>query len=262
MSKQDTFAERNRRILDELQRRGSLTVDEIVTLLHVSVATVRRDLDVLERDGRLRRTHGGAIPLEPLLYQAFRHDSSFQEQVEHHSAEKRRIALAAAALIEEGELIAVTPGTTAMQVTRNIPAHKSITVLTNTVNIPMELSQRPDVKVIVTGGSLRPGWFSLVGPHAASSVADVVLDRLFIGVNGVDVRWGLTAWDEGEAQTNAALLSRARHRILVADHSKLGVAATHCFGKVSDLELLITDSGASEKAIRPFVKAGVRVRCV
>lgn len=262
MKRKGTFSDRSQLILDELQRNGAITVEEISEHLGVSVATVRRDLETLERQGRLKRTHGGAIPLEPLLYKAFRSDSSFQEQVEKNAEEKRRIAIAAAELIQNGELIAFTPGTTTMQVTRSILPGKTVTVLTNTVNIAMELSQRPDVKILVTGGYLRPGWFSLVGQPMIKSISDVIIDRLFIGVNGVDADWGLTVWNSDEADSNAALIARAKQRILVADHSKLGVAATYCFGKMEDLILLITDTGASDEAIEPFRAKGIAIKRV
>ena len=105
-------APRTERILRELRQAGSISVEQLCELLSVSVATVRRDLQELEDKGLLRRTHGGAVSIEPLFYEPFRHDSSFQEQIERHAEEKRRIALAAADMVQDGETIALTAGTT------------------------------------------------------------------------------------------------------------------------------------------------------
>src|SRR6516164_9240571 len=107
-------------ILKVVRRGGVITNEGLAVHLKVSIATVRRDLQDLEERGLLRRTHGGAIPIEPLFYEPFRHDSSFQEQTGRNAEEKRRIGLAAAAMIQEGDIIAVTPGTTATEVVRNL----------------------------------------------------------------------------------------------------------------------------------------------
>src|ERR1051326_7462422 len=111
-------ASRTEQILRELRQAGSISVEHLCALLSVSVATVRRDLQELENRGLLRRTHGGAVSIEPLFYEPFRHDSSFQEQIERHAEEKRRIAVAAADMVQDGETIALTAGTTTTEVVR------------------------------------------------------------------------------------------------------------------------------------------------
>src|SRR5689334_24251777 len=130
--KQET---RLRTILTMLQQSGSVAVEELRDKFDVSVVTVRRDLNVLEERGLLRRTHGGAESIEPLFYEPFRNDRSFQAQVSRFADEKRRIGRAAAALIEDGEIIALTPGTTTTEVIRGLPLNHKITVVTSTVNV-------------------------------------------------------------------------------------------------------------------------------
>jgi len=137
-------------ILRELQQAGSVSVEKLRELLEVSMATVRRDLQDLEMRGLLRRTHGGALAIEPLFYEPFRHDRSFQDQVGRYADEKRRIAHAAAELVMTGETIALTAGTTTTEVVRNLRTQNGITVVTNTVNVAMELSNRKDIDVFVT----------------------------------------------------------------------------------------------------------------
>src|ERR1035441_8672851 len=150
-------------ILRELRQAGNVSVEVLRDKLGVSLATVRRDLQELEDRGLLRRTHGGAISIEPLFYEAFRHDRSFQDQVGSFAEEKRRIALAAAELISPGDTIALTAGTTTTEVVRSMHSLGGITVVTNTVNVAMELSNRKDIQVFVTGGHLQIGRASCRG---------------------------------------------------------------------------------------------------
>ena len=155
----DKQQQRLNAIMTALQGAGSVNVEEMAEQLSVTVVTIRRDLDVLEQRGLLRRTHGGAVSIEPFFYEPFKKDRSFVAQVERLAQEKRRIGRAAAALIEPGQTIAITPGTTTSEVIRGLPFNSNITVITNTVNIAMELSKRKDVNVFVTGGHLHGEWF-------------------------------------------------------------------------------------------------------
>src|SRR6476620_10846736 len=136
----DKQSNRNSFILRELRQAGNVSVEDLRDKLNVSLATVRRDLQELDGRGLLRRTHGGAIPLGPMRYEAFRHDRSFQEQVDSFAEEKRRIAVAAADLISPGNTIALTTDTTTTEVMRNLHTLGGITLVTNTVNVAMELS--------------------------------------------------------------------------------------------------------------------------
>jgi DeoR family transcriptional regulator, aga operon transcriptional repressor len=254
--------DRESRILRALQQSGSVAVDDLAGQLGVSIATVRRSLQELEDRGLLRRTHGGATSVEPLLYEPFRHDSSFQEQFERQRDEKRRIALAAADLIQDGESISLTAGTTTTEVVRSIRHRQGITVVTNTVNVAMELSQRKDLDVFVTGGQLRGAWFSLVGAAAMRAMARFYVDKAFLGVNGIDAQLGLTCHNPDEAEINHVMVRHSKQRIVVADHTKLGVVATHQICRLSAVNLLITDTGASDEAIAAFTAKGVEVRRV
>lgn len=261
-NRRNANGDRGQLILEQILRRGSVTTEELCTRFGISVATARRDLDELQREGRLRRTHGGATVVEPLLYEPFRHVSTFHEQLERHADEKRRIAIAAAALVEDGDTIAVTAGTTTMQVTRSLPLNKKITIVTNTVNIPMELSNRPEISIFVTGGFMHGGWFSLVGSAAIQSMRGVFVDKVFIGANGVDAEHGVTAFHPDEAGFNAVMVSQAKRKIVVADRSKLGVTATHLFCRIEEVDLLVTDEGATDADVEPFLKKGIEVQRV
>jgi DeoR family transcriptional regulator of aga operon len=258
----DKQSSRNSFILRELRQAGNVSVEDLRDKLDVSLATIRRDLQELEDRGLLRRTHGGAIPIEPLLYEAFRHDRSFQEQVDSFAEEKRRIAVAAADLISHGNTIALTAGTTTTEVVRNLHTLGGITVVTNTVNVAMELSKRKDIHVFVTGGHLRGEWFSLVGQEAVATMSKVFVDLLFIGVNGIDAHKGLTCINGDEVEINRSMVQQAKRKIAVADHSKLGVVTRWLICPTESIDMLITDAGATDKMVAPFVEKKIEVRRV
>lgn len=240
------------KILSELRRSGSISVEELSAALEVSVVTIRRDLDELEQQGVLNRTHGGAVPGHPAFYEPFKHNRSFMEQVTRLAEEKRRIGQAAAQMIGPGETIAITPGTTTAEIIRVLPLNANITVVTNTVNIAMELSKRKDIAVYVIGGHLRGDWFSLVGGTAAQNLDHLLIHTLFIGADGLDAEWGASCHNAEEAVLNAALLSRSRRRIAVVDHTKLGKVANWRICGVGSIQGIVTDTGATDEMIAPF----------
>ena len=250
---------RSHAILESLRQAGSVSVEALSEQHGVSVVTIRRDLDILEQQGLLQRTHGGAVTIGPLFYEPFRNNRSFFDQIEKLADEKKRIGRAAAAMIREGETIAITPGTTAVEVIRGLPLNKNLTVVTNTVNIAMELSKRKDVKVFVTGGHLRGDWFSLVGPTGINSLQNMLISTLFLGADGIDAQWGPSCYSADEAELNAALVRQSRRIIGVVDHTKFGMMANWKICETPRLDLIVTDSLATEEAINPFVQMGIKV---
>jgi DeoR family transcriptional regulator of aga operon len=246
-------------ILDQLRKSGNVTVEFLSEELGTSLVTIRRDLDQLEQDGLLQRTHGGAALIEPLFYEPFKNDRTFQAHLEKSSAEKRRIGRAAAALIEKGDTIALTPGTTTLEIIRGLPLNQNITVVTNTVNVAMELSKRKDLDIFVTGGHLRGDWFSLVGPTAVDSLQKMLIHTLFIGADALDGEWGASCLSADEANLNAAMVKLSRRRVAVIDSSKIGKMAGWRICETAQLDVLITDIKATDKMIEPFQRAGVEV---
>ena len=246
-------------ILTGLQQTGRVSVETLSEQLGVSVVTVRRDLDALDQKGLLRRTHGGAVSIEPLFYEQFRRDQSFLAQVKHAADEKRRIGRAAAALITAGETIALTPGTTTTEVIRGLPINSNITVVTNTVNVAMELSQRKDVYVFVTGGHLHGEWFSLVGTAALRSLDNMLINTMFIGADGMDATWGASCFNADEAELNSTMMKLAHRRVAVVDSGKLGLVANWRICKPEELHVLVTDTAATDEMVAPYLKLGIKV---
>lgn len=256
LGKQET---RYQTILEDLHKTGAVSVEDLSDQLRVTMVTIRRDLDELERKGLLHRTHGGAVHIQPLFYEPFRRDRSFVMQVERQADEKRRIGYAAATMIGQDETIAVTPGTTAAAVVRALPLNYNLTVVTSTANVAMELSKRKDLKVFVTGGTLHGEWFSLVGPHAVRSLENLAIHTLFIGADGLDAKWGATSFDQDEAEVLRAMVARARRRVAVADHTKFGKVANWNICSACMIESIITDASATEEMLVPFRDLDVRI---
>jgi DeoR family transcriptional regulator, aga operon transcriptional repressor len=256
---------RNRadQILRELRQEGSLSLDVLISRLGASAASVRRDLAKLDAKGLVRRTHGGVTLVEPLLYEPFRYDSLFQNREQHRTAEKRRIGLTAAELIQENETVGFTAGTTTTHVARNLRNRHNIRIITNAINIAMELSNCPGLKTFVTGGFVQwAGSFSLVGHAAVTSLSDVYMDRVFVSVCGVDVARGITVIETEEGLTFRTMIQQAKQTIVVADSSKIGIVTPALICPISNIHMLITDNRATDKAIAPFLERDIEVQRV
>jgi DeoR family transcriptional regulator of aga operon len=251
---------REEQIMRLLLRKGSASIEELLASIGTSAPSIRRDLTRLENRGLVRRTHGGAMLVEPLLYEPFRYDTSFQAREQRAADEKRRIALAAADLIQLNETIGITAGTTTTQVGRALRHRANIKVVTNAINIGMELCNQPGMRTSITGGVLPYAWsFSLTGPAAIRFMDDVYLDRLFLNVVGLHPERGCTTMEQDEALTFRAMVRQSREVIVVADSSKLGRISPSLICPITDIHTLVTDTGASEEQLAPFLERNVKV---
>lgn len=245
--------ERLSAVLEALASDGSVDVTALVDRLGVSAATIRRDLQLLEGQRMLTRTHGGAVAHDvlyelPLRYKAARHQD-----------EKRRIAAAAATRVDDGAVVGLTGGTTTTEVARAILDRRGITVVTNALNIAGELAIRTELKLVVTGGTARTESYELVGPVAEQALEGMNLDVAFVGVDGISIRAGLTTHHEIEAGTNGSMIRRARRVVVVADSSKLERVAFAQICPIAAVDELITDAAAPAAAIEGFTDAGIVV---
>jgi DeoR family transcriptional regulator of aga operon len=267
--------QRAKEILRILLQQGKTSVEELTERFATSPASVRRDLVRLEQRGLVHRTHGGAMLAEqvgshvgspigsPIIWEAFRFDASFTEREDRFAAEKQRIAGVAAALVQEKETIGVTAGTTTTLVARSLRHRSGLHIVTNAVNIGMELSSSNGLDTTLTGGCMRwPGAFSLIGPTALEMLNVVLMDRVFIGVCGVDPERGATTIEADEAAVFRLMARRSRQVVVVADSSKVGMTSPAVICPVEDIDVLITDDGISEEAAQAFTRSGVQVICV
>src|SRR5262252_8190215 len=245
-------------ILKQLRQKGHVSLDALIHELGASAASVRRDLTKLEASGLVRRTHGGATLIEPLLYEPFRYDSVFQNREQHRAAEKRRIGIAAGELILENETVGFTAGTTVTHVARTLRNRHNIRVITNAVNIAMELCNCDGLRTFVPGGIVQwAGSFSLVGHAAVNFLNDIYMDKVFVSVCGIDPARGVTVIESEEALTFRAMIRQAKKVIVVTDSSKLGAVTPALVCPISDIHMLITDSRATDKTVALFTERGV-----
>jgi DeoR family transcriptional regulator of aga operon len=261
-SKTDKRAKETLRLL---LRNGKTSVDDLTAALGASPASIRRDLARLEEQGLVHRTHGGVILANAgqTVYEPFRLDASFHVREDRFAAEKQRIARAAAALVQENETIGFAAGTTTTLVARQLLHHKGLHIVTNAVNIGMELSSTTRLQTTLTGGDMRwAGAFSLVGPTAIEALAVVVMDRVFLSVTGIDAQYGATIIQPEEAGVFRAMARHARQVVVVADSSKVGLVSPAVICPPREIHLLITDDGISEEAVSDFEASGVRVLTV
>jgi DeoR family transcriptional regulator, aga operon transcriptional repressor len=243
-------------ILETLSRNGSVSVTDLAEGFGVSLATIRRDLQLLDEQRLVARVHGGAVARSvvyelPLRYKAARRQD-----------EKRRIGAAAAELVSEGAAVGLTGGTTTTEVAHALARLAGLTVVTNALNLASELAVRANLKLVVPGGVARPESYELVGPIAEASLAGLNLDIVFVGVDGISVEAGCTTHHEVEAYTNRALIQRARRVVVVADRTKLGRVAFARICALNEVHELITDDQAEPAAIAAISGAGVSVSTV
>lgn len=250
---------RAKEILRILLSRGTTSVEDLTTLFTTSPASIRRDLARLEERGLVHRTHGGAM-LAQQTYEPFRFDASFHVREGRFAKEKQRIAMAAAELVHENETIGLTAGTTTTQVARLLRLRSGLRIITNAVNIAMDLSPNGKAETTLTGGCMRwPGAFSLIGPTALESLNTVLMDKLFLGVCGVDPVHGATVIEADEAAVFRAMARRARQLIVVADSSKVAMTSPAVICPPQMIHTLVTDDGVSEQATEAFRRLGVQV---
>jgi DeoR family transcriptional regulator of aga operon len=250
--------ERRRRILELLAKQERATVEELADRFDVSTVTIRGDLDVLADAGAIVRSHGGA--LKRLNHQ----DAPLAVKETLHHGEKVRIGHAAARLIREGETIILDSGTTTAEIARQIKflKLKSLTVITNALNIAMELATLPHLRDIMIGGILRQMSYSTVGPQAEQILRALNADRLFLGVDGLDPEIGLTTPDVLEAQLNGLMIRVAREVTAVADSSKLHRRSLSVITDVSEVHRIITDNGADPKLVASLRARNIEVMVV
>jgi DeoR family transcriptional regulator of aga operon len=250
--------ERLTALLELLAERGRIEVEDIAEELAVSAATIRRDLDHLAEQQLLTRTRGGAVA------HAVSYDLPLRYKTARHADAKLRIARAAATLVDKGAVVGLNGGTTATEVARALVARADLdlTIVTNALNIANELAVRQQIKLVVTGGVVRPQSYELIGPLARLIPEELTLDVTFLGVEQVDPKAGASARNEGEAAINRLLAERSGRVVVVADSSKLGGSAFVRICPTEQISGLITDSDADEAVVREFRDHGVDVLMV
>ncbi len=245
--------QRKNHILDRLLSNGRVDAMEVAESLGVTGETIRKDLIALERQGLLRRVHGGAVPVQSL---------AFEPAVETRTqlaSEKTRIAQAALNHLPARGSVLIDAGSTTAKLVELFPGDRDLTVYTNTVPLAMSLLTRPRLTVFTLGGRLRNVTFAEVGDWAVRALAEINVDVAFLGTNGISMTRGLTTPDPAEAAVKRLMLDCAAKRVLLADHSKFGVVKGTKHGDLDDIDILISDTGLTDGQYAQLRTAGIEV---
>lgn len=245
--------ERRERIRDMLRRKRVVRVDEVCRSLRVSPATARRDLKAIEAEGRIRRVHGGAVSVRTRL-----EEPMFDDKTSIAAREKRRIAEAAAGLLESGDTVFLDGGSTVLELARLIAERDDITAVTNSLRAAIELAGIGP-RLILVGGELRRLSQTMVGSLAQPLLEKMHVDKAFLGTMGFSLDHGLTTTDPEEALTKYQVARRAKVAVLLADSSKLGEVSFAGSGEVEDVDVLVTDTKADKGFLKKVRKRGIRV---
>ena len=250
-SEHPLFAEERReQILRLLHENMKIMVPELCELFGVSPATIRGDLRDLEAEGKLRRTHGGAIPVSKI---GFEPDSNMKEI--EHIEEKQRIAACACSMIEDGDTIALDTGTTTMELAKLLPEKKNLTIVTNDIQIAAFLETNAASHVILIGGVLRRGFPCTTGSMAVKELSALNVDKAFLASNAFTVKNGFTTPTFEQAEVKRVMLSISSLNIVLLDSSKLGRITFLKFADVSDVDRIVTDNGVSRKMLAAIREA-------
>ena len=230
--------ERKERILELLEENSKILVPELSELFEVSQVTIRGYLRDLEGEGKLRRTHGGAIPVG----KSGEEPDSKRKAVEH-IAEKQRIANAAATLVDDGDVVALDTGTTTLELAKALSAKKHLTIVTNDLKIASFMEDASDASIMLIGGTLRRGFHCTTGPMAIAAFKGINADVVFVAANGFSLEHGFSTPSVDHAEMKRTLMSMSSRCVMVMDSSKIGKVSFVSFAALHDIDRLITDSG-------------------
>ncbi|KAB8137649.1 DeoR/GlpR transcriptional regulator [Gracilibacillus oryzae] len=248
-------AERHQRIVEEVNKRKSVRVSELAAIFSVTDETIRRDLEKLEKEKKLARSHGGAVSIKPKDNEP---EISFQEREITNMEEKKQIAQEAVKHIVGSDKILLDASTTAWYMAKNLP-NIPITVLTNSVNVVLELSKKQRITVIATGGTLLARSLSYVGPLAERSLELYHVNKAFLSCKGIHFERGISESNEQQARVKQKMIEIADTTYILADHHKFHNQAFAHFANLEHVERIITDSQAKSQDVEQLKELGLEV---
>ncbi|MBO8196852.1 DeoR/GlpR family DNA-binding transcription regulator [Streptomyces smyrnaeus] len=247
-------AERQRQIVGTARRLGSVEVAQLAEELGVAKETVRRDLRVLEEHGLLRRTHGGAYPVESAGF-----ETTLAYRTTMHVPEKRRIASAAVELLGDAETVFIDEGFTPQLIAEALPRDRQLTVVTASLPVASVLATAGDFTVLLLGGRVRGGTLAAVEHWTTKMLAGFVIDLAFVGANGISREHGLTTPDPAVSEVKAQAMRAARRRIFAGLHTKFGAVSFCRFAEVGDFEALVTSTSLPAPEAHRYAMRGPQV---
>ena len=246
--------ERRNAILAKLKEDRKVVVSDLSELYNVTEETIRRDLEKLEAEGLAKKTYGGAVINESLNVEL-----PYIVRKKSNVAGKQVIGELLAKMISDGDHIILDASSTALFVAKSIKNKKNLTVITNSIEIMIELSDRKGWKILSTGGLMKDGALSLVGYQAIRMINSFNVDKAAFSVKGIDIRHGMTDSNESEAQVKMAFIQAAKKKILVVDSSKFNKISFTKVGEIKEVDMVITDRKPSDEWLSKFEAEGIDV---
>jgi DeoR/GlpR family transcriptional regulator of sugar metabolism len=247
--------ERRNDILSRLYADGKVIVSDLSQLYEVTEETIRRDLEKLEKEGLAKKTYGGAVRSD-----SFNTDIPYNVRKQSNVLGKQKIASIIADLISDGDYIAVDASTTALYVIKKILTRKNITLITNSIEVLLEVANKTNWNILSTGGALKEGGLSLVGYQAEKMIGSFHVDIAICSCKGLDLEMGITDSNEKDAQVKKALMKSASKRIIAADSSKFDKSSFVKFADINEADIIVTDTEPGEMWIRRFHSDDVELR--
>lgn len=244
--------QRRNQIMQILNENKQILVKEISQILNVSEGTLRNDLKILEEDGLLERTHGGAVLPQPPTY-----ENTFHSRSQINQPEKMKIGRAAAELVQNGQCIILDASSTSLELAKHLLNHEYLTVVTNGLATAQELTKNPRINVIVVGGVLRPGSSSLEGLLGKGLLGQIHADVFFTSAQGFTLNEGLTDFSVYEADLKRHIVANVGQVVALLDHTKLNRRSIATFAELRQIDTLVTDDQADPEFLRSL--DGVRV---
>ena len=245
-------AERRGLILEKLQDEKRVVVSELSELFKVSEETIRRDLDKLDKEGLASKSYGGAV-----LVENNNTDMPFNVRKKRNMQGKRIMAEIISKLIDDGDHIIVDPSTTAVSIVKALRDKKRLTIVTNSIEVLVELADASGWDVISTGGTLRENYLALVGPRALEGINSFNADKVILSCKGIDMEKGITDANEMFSQVKRAMLHSAKQKILAVDSTKFEQVAFSQICEVTDLDMVVTDIRPSDAWMEYFKDKGI-----
>lgn len=246
--------ERRETILAQLGTEGKIQVHALAVSFNVSTETIRRDLDRLEKEGKLRKVYGGAV-----LARSEQTEPAFIKRSRMHSGEKQMIGKLAASLIHDGETILLDNGTTTIEIMKQLKDRSDVTVITNSVPILNLALKEFKGKIIFTGGEVNAKFQAATGPMVYELLDQFKVNKAFISAGGISMSDGITDFHPEEAGVSRKMMQRAEEAILVADHSKFGVTTFAKICSIEDISMIITDASCPQEWLETLQRLDVEV---
>ena len=246
---------RLKNILEMIEEKGIVSISEISSICSVSMITVRRDFQELEKRGMLIRTHGGAVKPNNVINGLFK----FEERIGRNKESKEYICKTASEFVNDGDVIFIDCGSTPYYLSKYIIRKKNVKVITNSLPVVSELINFPGIKVILIGGEVEPERKAIYGYTAEKHIEEFHVQKAFIGADGISIAGGLSSFDEKEAAITKKMAAAADKVILLCDSSKIEKDCMIKFAPLSIIDYLVTDKGINSSLVSKYEKHNIKI---